>query len=175
MPKFALLTGSCALLMACAATAALSASGTTQQNRQNAVFGAITGNNISDVHTKINGSPNARNQIPAGTVLTYQTASGNLGKMQILKYGYNLRVRWVTYGPSGNVVSRGKNLLIRGTYTYNLDRGVQANNSADLWWEQVTTTTRYLVAMNGASFSIASYNPCELAKGAPGEDPCHRP
>jgi hypothetical protein len=174
MPKFALLAGFCALLMALAATAALSASGgTTQQNRQN-VFSAITRSNISDVQTRLNGSANARNQIPAGTVLTYKTSTGNLGKIQILRYGYNLRARWVTYKPDGTVLSSGNNLLIRGTYTYDLDRGVQSK-SADLWWEQVTSTTRYLVAMNGASFTIASYNPCELAKGAPGEDPCHKP
>ena len=165
--------------VALAGVAALSAFGSTStHNRQNAVFHAITAHNISDVHAKINGSANARNQIPAGTVLTYRTNAGNLGKMQIIRYGYNLRVRWVTYRPNGTVLSRGKNLLIRGTYNYDLDLGAQAGQNdptTDVWWEQATQRRRYLDAMNGASFTIASYNPCELsASGGGGVDPCHK-
>jgi hypothetical protein len=165
--------------VASAGIAALSAFGSTStHNRQNAVFHAISARNVSDVHTKINGSANARNQIPAGTVLTYRTNAGNLGKMQINRYGYNLRVRWVTYRPNGTVLSRGKNLLIRGTYNYDLDLGVQAGQNdptTDLWWEQVTQKRRYLHAMNGASFTIASYYPCELPRAVVGGvDPCHK-
>jgi hypothetical protein len=161
--------------LAFAAVVSLSAFGSTSRpNRQDAVFHAITSRNISDIQTRINGSADARNQIPVGTVLTYRTSAGNLGKLQILKYGYNLRVRWVTYRPNGPVLSRGKNLLIRGTYTYDLDLGVQTGQAdrVDLWWEQGTRKLRYLVAKNGASFTIASYNPCELT--GPGVGPCQK-
>src|SRR5690348_1082928 len=132
---------------------------------QRPVFRRISVGNIRDLQTQINGSSDARNQIPTGTVLVYKPSAGNLGKMQILRYGYNLRVRWVTYRRDGTVLSSGKNLLIRGTYNYDLDYGIETNQNdptADLWWEQATNRLRYLVAMNGASFTIASYSPCEL-------------
>jgi hypothetical protein len=152
------------LLTGVAIAVAASAFGSTPRpNRQDALFGAISACNIRGVQTRINGSNDARNEIPAGTVLTYKTSAGNLGKMQIRSYGYNLRIRWVTYRHNGTVLSSGKNLLIRGTYIYGLDPGIQTNQNdptADLWWEQVDKTVRYLVAMHGASFIIASFNPC---------------
>jgi hypothetical protein len=74
------------------------------------------------------------------------------------------------------VLSSGTNLLIRGTYTYDLDRGVASagpdDSSTDFWWEQATDKLRYLTALNGASFTIASYKRCELLAGGPGTSPC---
>jgi hypothetical protein len=124
-----------------------------------ALFQAITPYNIGEVRNLINGSADGRNQIPTGTVLVYETNEGNNGKMQILEYGYNLRIKWVTYRPGGKILSRGNDLLVKGTYLYDLDRGVEVKTSdsgADFWWEQADTVHRYLVFENRALFTVVS-------------------
>ncbi|MCB9136162.1 MAG: hypothetical protein H6636_12095 [Anaerolineales bacterium] len=45
----------------------------------------------------INGSLNASNQIPSGTVLAAITNEGRYTKFRIDSYGYNLTISWVTY------------------------------------------------------------------------------
>lgn len=47
-------------------------------------------------------------------------------------------------------------LVIRGTWLYDLDLGTQTDDRsrADIWWEQKTKTERSLVPMNGASFAV---------------------
>jgi hypothetical protein len=165
-----------AACIAVAAVLVVSAFGATARpSPQDQVFSGLNAGNVDNAQARINGSANAHNQIPVGTVLTYKTSTGNLGKLQILKYGYNLRIRWVTYRPNGTVLSSGKNLLIRGTYAYDLDQGKATGPTsppADFWWEQTTPKLRYLVAQNGASFTIASYQRCELARPGPGQSEC---
>src|SRR5580704_11891828 len=46
---------------------------------------------------KIDGSSNASNRIPPGTVVAYKTNEGRLGKFIVDEYGYNLTIRWRTY------------------------------------------------------------------------------
>jgi hypothetical protein len=50
--------------------------------------------------TEINGSNNASNQIPQGTVIAAITSKGRYCKFKIDTYGYNLRISWVTYTKS---------------------------------------------------------------------------
>lgn len=39
------------------------------------------------------------NAIPSGTVVAYKTRRGRYGKMLIENYGYDLKVKWLTFGP----------------------------------------------------------------------------
>jgi len=48
-------------------------------------------------YDKINGSDNASNQIPAGTVVATITDAGRYSKFKIEVYGYNLVIKFVTY------------------------------------------------------------------------------
>jgi hypothetical protein len=48
----------------------------------------------------IPGNADASNQLVAGDVFAVRTQGGNFAKVQVLEYGYNLRLRWVTYGPA---------------------------------------------------------------------------
>jgi len=46
----------------------------------------------------IDGSDTSKNRLPAGTVVAAITNQGRYSKFQIVEYGYDLRIRWVTYG-----------------------------------------------------------------------------
>lgn len=102
----------------------------------------------------INGSDNSSNRIPRGTILVYRTSEGRYGKLQIRKYDYNLTIRWTTYDRNGRVHSTGSNLVIRGTWSCDLDEGIESNTSADFWWQQETSRERYLTPKNGAKFVV---------------------
>jgi hypothetical protein len=45
----------------------------------------------------INGSNNSSNKLKPGTVIAVKTSAGRYAKLKIETYGYNLRIRWVTY------------------------------------------------------------------------------
>jgi hypothetical protein len=47
--------------------------------------------------TPIPGNDDASNQLTANDVFAVRTKSGNIAKIKVLQYGYNLKVRWVTY------------------------------------------------------------------------------
>jgi hypothetical protein len=46
---------------------------------------------------KIDGSDAPDNNLRKGTVVTYRTSEGRLGKFVVESYGRNLTIRWVTY------------------------------------------------------------------------------
>jgi hypothetical protein len=126
-------------------------------------FEAITAKQIKDLianghgMTKINGSENKDNQIPQGTILVYVTNEKRYGKLKILEYGYNLTIKWVTYDKDGGVFSKGDHLIVKGTWSYDLDYGVEGGkgkSKVDFWWEQVDKTERFWTAKNGAAFAL---------------------
>jgi hypothetical protein len=129
---------------------------------QNPHFNRITPDEIAAYvaqygRSQIDGSDNASNEIPPGTILVYVTSDFRFGKLKVQEYGYNLLIKWVTYDDDGSVFSSGQRFLIRGTYFYDLDFGREVNSQdseADFWWEQVDNTTRYWVAANGALFAV---------------------
>jgi hypothetical protein len=59
--------------------------------------------------TPIPGNDDATNQLGDGDVFAVHTNAGNYAKVQVLAYGYNLTVRWVTYsvGPRYRVLGTG--------------------------------------------------------------------
>lgn len=120
-------------------------------------FEDITAKPMTSV--RINGSNNAANQIPAGTILVYKTSEGRYGKFQVRAYGYNLGIDFVTYNKDGSVFKKGENLVIRGTWHADLDLGaeVKMGNTADFWWEQVNKTERYLVPMNNTQMAVYKF------------------
>ncbi|HWU89032.1 MAG TPA: hypothetical protein VN253_17325 [Kofleriaceae bacterium] len=59
--------------------------------------------------TPIRGNDDASNQLTDGDVFAVRTNQGNYAKVQVLSYGYNMTVRWVTYrvGPRYRVLGTG--------------------------------------------------------------------
>jgi hypothetical protein len=107
--------------------------------------------------TKIEGSDNKDNKIPQGTILLYVTNENRYGKLKILEYGYNLTIRWVTYDNDGGVFAKGDRLVVKGTWNYDLDYGVEGDEGksrVDFWWEQVDETNRFWIGQNGAAFLV---------------------
>lgn len=45
----------------------------------------------------INGNNDSSNQLVTGDVFAVRTSSGNLAKVKVVLYGYNLSIQWVTY------------------------------------------------------------------------------
>jgi hypothetical protein len=98
-----------------------------------------------DPRSEIDGSDNAGNKLPAGTILLFRTSDGNYGKLQVIEYGYNLLVRWQTYKPNGQKLKGSDRMVIKGTWTYDLDYGTEGKHpksAADFWWEQKTMVAR---------------------------------
>ena len=143
-------------------------------NQRDAPFDTITLKQIKESvdnarkagETRIDGSDNKNNRIPKGTILCYVTSDNRYGKLEVLEYDYNLAIKWVTYAEDGRrrsgprsrgVFSEGDRLVVRGTWTCDLDYGVGGNegkSKPDFWWQQVDGTVRYLVFRNGAVFTV---------------------
>jgi hypothetical protein len=47
----------------------------------------------------IRANDDGSNAIPTGTVVAYKTKHGRYGKLLIEDYAYNLKVKWLTFGP----------------------------------------------------------------------------
>ena len=102
----------------------------------------------------INGSDNAMNRITTGTILMYQTDEGRYGVLEIASYGQDLTLNWRTYNADGSVYGSGQGLVIRASYSCDLDGGVEGASSADFQWHLVTSVERYIEPRSGASFAI---------------------
>lgn len=93
-----------------------------------------------------------------GTYFVYRTSAGRLGKFIVENWepasGNRLTIAWVTYNTNGTVYSSGTGLVIRGTYSCDLDTGAETTTGADFWWNMQSTTTRYLTPRNGALFKL---------------------
>ena len=73
-------------------------------------FAAITSNNLEFLPyaaTPIDGNNDATNKLVAGNVFAVRTKSGNLAKVSVVTYGYDLQIQWVTYKLSSAYVVLG--------------------------------------------------------------------
>jgi WD40 repeat protein len=114
-----------------------------------ALFGAPTG--------KINGAGNPGNQLLPGTVVVYVTNEDRYGKFKVMDCSSDLAIKWVTYAPDGSVFSHGDRLVVRASWTCDLDGGKEGpagKSLPDFSWEMGNTTTRHLLPSNGALFSV---------------------
>ncbi len=63
-------------------------------------FAALTANNLQLLpytSTPIPGNNNSTNKLVPGDVFAVKTRQGNLAKVLVTAYGYNLQIQWVTY------------------------------------------------------------------------------
>ena len=86
---------------------------TPENSAQIVNLGAVDFNSINAAYlqtlsystTPIPGNNDATNQLTANDVFAVRTTSGNYAKVQVITYGYDLTIRWITYHiASGYVV-----------------------------------------------------------------------
>lgn len=70
--------------------------------------------------------------------------------------GYNLYLKNLkVYNSNGSLHLEKDSLMIRGTYSCDLDSGRETRYGADFWWQAVRRGVNYLVPTNGARAHIA--------------------
>lgn len=95
-----------------------------------------------------------------GTYFVYKTNLGRYGKFIVndldTSDNNKLTITWVTYNADGSTYSKGTGLEIHGTWTCDLDKGVEGPSAgaADWQWAMQTSTTRFLEPRNGAEFKL---------------------
>lgn len=98
------------------------------------------------------------NEFIPDTYFVYKIDSGRFGKFMVENYepaeNCRLTIRWITYYPNGMVYSQGTGLIIKGTWSCDLDSGAETSLGADWNWSLLTSTTRQLVSYNGAKFKL---------------------
>ena len=95
--------------------------------------------------------------IQPGTIFLYMMSDGLYGKLQVVEYEYNLTIKWVTSDPRGGDVSSGPELVIRGAWSCDLDKGVEVkpNGYEDFSWIiKSTGVDQFAVPTNKALFGI---------------------
>jgi hypothetical protein len=114
-------------------------------------YGSLAGSDLQRLSygtTPIDGDDDASNQLVNDDVFAVSTTAGNYAKVRVVQYGYDMDIQWTTYRPVP--VSSGTTTL-RGTWTFDLDRGIQGPDSgADIWWEQQTSTERQMTPRGSA-------------------------
>lgn len=103
---------------------------------------------------QINGSMNSSNHLSMGSIVVYKTNSSRYGKFIVMEYGYDIKIKWQTYNSNGTTYSSGSSLIIRGTWSCDLDLGIESLTNRDFFWQQATSTIRYLTPKNGAKFKV---------------------
>jgi len=97
------------------------------------------------------------NVLVTNDVFAVRTTSGNYAKVRVTgpfdnSQNHGLPIQWVTYRTNGTVASSGSR-VIPGTYTFDLDAGVLSGAGADIWWQQMTSTTRQVSRNNTATIT----------------------
>ena len=110
-----------------------------------------------DPRSEIDGSDTPENQLTPGTILVYRTSDGNYGKLQVIEYGYNLLVRWQTYKPNGQKLKSADRMLIKGTWTYDLDFGTEGKHPKSAApWRPVSGEVVLRIRLSAHSLSSGS-------------------
>ncbi len=124
-------------------------------------YGALDRTAIAAIDAQLSASPiDGSDGSPfwPGTYFAYITNSGRYGKFIVEKYepasNHRLTLGWTTYNADGTIYSTGTGLVIRGTYTCDLDLGVEGGSVDDWQWAMLTSTTRALYPRNGARFKL---------------------
>ena len=101
-----------------------------------------------------------------GLAFAVHTGGGNYAKVQVLGTesgvaGGLIELRWVTFTPvpgpaqagGPRIVSTSAGVL-RGTWVFDFDRGIEASDGGDAWWEQMTAVDRALVPWAGGQLAM---------------------
>lgn len=100
------------------------------------------------------------NEFNPGTYFVCRTSAGRYGKFIVENWepggatDNRLTIGWVTYNADGTVYTSGSGLVIRGTYSCDLDLGLETSINSDFTWVQYSAAERWLDPRNGALFKL---------------------
>ena len=92
-------------------------------------------------------------------VIIYKTSNNNYGKLEILSIddanNKALTIKAVTYQANGTIYCQTSSLVIRGTWSCDLDAMEESITTpfTDFKWERVNSTDTYLTIKNSALFA----------------------
>ncbi len=130
-------------------------------------FNAITFQDVSTAAyspTRVN-----RGQL-RDRILFARTNGGNFAKFQVHS-GDDLRItRLVVYTPAGCILRTANNVIIRSSFSCDLDNALESSIGADFWWHGISPGVHYLEPQNAATFHVVrgfDEVSFEEARGAP--------
>jgi len=99
-----------------------------------------------------------------GDVFLYKTNLNRFGKMTIVNINasdnYKLTFNGITYNSDGTVYKQENNVVIRGTWSADLDELIEAPASQsgirDFFWQRVNADTTYVTPLNEAKFKFCN-------------------
>jgi len=98
------------------------------------------------------------NEFMPGTYFVYKTDENRFGKFMVENYepdgSYDMVIKWVTYDTDGSIYSFGTRLIIRSTWSCDLDEGLETTIGQDWNWMLLSATERRLKTYNGAKFKL---------------------
>jgi hypothetical protein len=118
------------------------------------VYDSVAFEDVLAHNRSVTSAPIGGARLTPGAVLFYITSDRYLGKLEVLESGYDLVIRFVTYGARASVRASSERLVIPGTYLVNLDTGTVASSGADFQWSQPSATAHSLEPTNGALFAL---------------------
>ncbi|MBN2844204.1 MAG: hypothetical protein JXM68_14045, partial [Sedimentisphaerales bacterium] len=114
-------------------------------------------NAVASMYSLMSSSPidaSVGNELNPGSIIIYRTASGRYGKLIVESYGWTIVIGWTTYNADGSVYTSGSGLSIRGTFSCDLDLGLETNVNSDFFWKQDTSTIRSIFPLTTAKFYL---------------------
>ena len=111
----------------------------------------------------IDGSGAGWSSLAVGTWVCGYTADNHVTRFQVVGAAADntMTLAWTTWDdPAGySLVAEGQ-VTVPGTWSLDLDAGAVSawTGSDDLWWQQMTSTTRQLVPRNGATFAALGFD-----------------
>jgi hypothetical protein len=118
------------------------------------IYDSVTFEDVLAHNGSVTSAPIGGSRLAPGAVLFYITSDRYLGKLEVLESGYDLVIRFVTYGARASVRASSERLVIPGTYLVDLDTGTVASSGADFQWSQPSATAHSLEPTNGALFAL---------------------
>lgn len=128
-------------------------------------FDEISFSYIKESEQMLSGDPIAATDasghlIDDSNVFIYKTTDDRFGKMVIMDIDDDnnkaATIKAITYNNDGTVYSQTESLLIRGTFSCDLDEMVEPTSNAevkDFWWRKDNATDTFLEPRNNALFT----------------------
>jgi hypothetical protein len=87
-------------------------------------------------------------------ILLVRTNQGNFAKLQV-QSGDDLHItRLTVYNPAGCLVQHAINLVIRSSFSCDLDNARESSTGADFWWHGISAGVHFIEPQNGATFHM---------------------